>query len=76
MPRRLSIPYYLTKPLLTLRKNLLQFLKGCIERNRSLYLGELRVEVNRRYDLNVSTSTIWRALDEMGYSRKKVRPTK
>ncbi|KAF9644063.1 hypothetical protein BDM02DRAFT_1230094 [Thelephora ganbajun] len=49
------------------------FLRGCIERNHSLYLDELRVEVNERFGLNISTTTIWCILDEMGYSRKKSR---
>ena len=58
---------------LTFKNYILQFLKGCIERNRCFYLDELELELNERFGLNVSTTTIWRALAEMGYSRKKVK---
>jgi len=55
------------------KKYFLQFLKGSIERNHRLSVNELRLEVNERFGLNVSTAAVRRALAEMGYSRGKVK---
>jgi transposase len=49
-----------------------QFLKACISRNQSIYLDELKCELGERFDVNPSLSTISRALNDMGYTRKKV----
>ena len=49
-----------------------QFLKACISRNQSSYLRELKCELSIRFNFDVSIPTISRALNEMGYTRKKV----
>ena len=49
-----------------------QFLKGCVSRNQSSYLKELKCELSTRFGIDVSIPTIYRALNEMGYTRKKV----
>jgi hypothetical protein len=38
-----------------------------------LYLDELRLELQERLGISVSTSTVWRTLRKGGYTMKKVR---
>lgn len=38
----------------------------------NLYLDELRLELQERSGVMVSTSTVWRSLVNAGYSMKKV----
>lgn len=55
---------------------LLQFLEGCIERRPDIMLGELKAALQETCHVEVSESTISRALrNGRGLTRKRVRNT-
>lgn len=50
----------------------LQYLKSCIARSADSYLDELRDQLEDMCHMNVSVSTIWRALRREGFMMKRV----
>lgn len=50
----------------------LKFVEAYVARDRSAYLDEIQAELRAHFDLQVSLSTIWRHLNTIGYTYKKV----
>src|SRR6266481_920327 len=53
----------------------LQFLHGAVSHNSNIYLDELQEDLQQIYGVLVSKSFIWRALQQSGYTMKKVMLT-
>ena len=50
----------------------LSFIRGRLQRSRSIYLDELRDEIASHRGKHISISTTWQTLQRINYSRKRV----